>query len=112
MRRKIILAVVVVLAVGGYVGYLLSRDQRQSHLSRGVSATIGGIDSVILEQSSSEEVALPRLNAGDHVKVVDDPSDNPGDQFRKVAVSVDSGQSKGLTGKVARFWIRPDHWWD
>jgi hypothetical protein len=112
MRRKIILAVVIVLVVvGGAIGYLVSRDARQYHLSKGATATIGGIDSTILEESSSEEMAFPGLASGDHIKVIDDSSEDQSDRMRKVAISVESGRYKGLTGKVARMWIRPDHWW-
>ena len=109
MRRKIILAVaVVVVVVIGYVGYLLSRDPRQYQLSEGsaaVIATTGG-DTILLEDSSSEEI-VPMLQAGDELKVIKDPADNPNDRMRKVSVQVESGKCKGLTGSVARISIRP-----
>jgi hypothetical protein len=112
MRRKVIIAaVVVLLAAGGFVGYLLSRDERQYYLSQGALATIGGTDTTILENSSSEDVALPRLKSGDEIRIVDDPSDDTTDRMRKVSVAVESGEFKGLTGKVARIYIRPKSWW-
>lgn len=112
MRRKIIIGVVVVvLAVGGYVGYLLSRDERQYHLSPGATATIGGTDSTMLEESSNEELAFPKLQAGDQIKVIDDPAAGSTDRMRKVSIAVESGNCKGLTGKVSRMWFRPTQWW-
>jgi len=109
MRRKVILAVVVViLAAVGYVGYLLSRDPRQYHLPEGSAAVIAttGDETILLEDSSSEDI-VPMLRAGDEVKVIKDPADNPNDRMRKVSVQVESGKCKGLTGSVARIWIRP-----
>jgi nitrogen fixation-related uncharacterized protein len=58
MRRKVIVAVVVVvLAAIGYVGFLLSRDSRQYQLSKGSPAVIvlSDSDQMILENSSSED---------------------------------------------------------
>jgi len=109
MRRRVILAVVVViLAAVGYVGYLLSRDPRQYNLSEGSAAVIAttGDETILLEDSSSEDI-VPMLRAGDEVKVIKDPADNPNDRMRKVSVQVESGKCKGLTGSVARIWIRP-----
>lgn len=109
MRRKVIVAVVVlVLAVLGYVGFLLSRDPRQYQLSEGSIAviTLSGDDGMILQDSSSEN-AVPILKNGDQVKVVDDPANDPLGRMRMVSVLVESGGCKGLTGTVARLWIRP-----
>ena len=109
MRRKVILAVaVVVLAAVGYVAYLLCRDPRQYQLSEGsaaVIATTGG-DSALLMDSSGEEI-IPMLGAGDEVTVIEDPAEDPNDRMRKVSVKVESGKCKGLTGSIARIWIRP-----
>jgi hypothetical protein len=89
IRRKVIVAaVIVLLAAGGYVGYLLARDERQYPLSKGATATIGGTDTTILANSSSEDVALPRLKPGDQIKIVDDPSDNPSNRMRQVSRAI------------------------
>ncbi len=109
MRRRVVLAVVVViLAAVGYVGYLLSRDPRQYPLSEGSAAVIAttGDEMIILQDASSEDI-VPMLRAGDQVKVVKDPGDDPNDRMRKVSVQVESGKCKGLTGSVARIWLRP-----
>jgi hypothetical protein len=109
MRRNVIVAVVVlVLAVGGIVGYLLSRDPRLYHLSEGSAAVVAapGGERVLLEGSSSEDI-IPMLAVGDEVKVVNDPAANSNDRMRKVSVRVESGKCKGLTGTVARIWLRP-----
>jgi hypothetical protein len=112
MRRKVIVAVViVVLAAIGYVGFLLSRDPRQHQLSEGSSAVIALSDSeqMILENSSSED-SIPFLKNGDQIKIVNDPVNDRLDRMRKVSVLVESGKCKGLTGTIARIWIRPTSW--
>jgi hypothetical protein len=109
MRRKVILAVaIVLLAAVGYVGYLLSRDPRQYPLSEGSAAVIAtkGDDMVLLQDSSSEDV-VPMLRDGDEVKVLKDAADDLSNRMRKVSVQVESGKFKGLTGTVARLNIRP-----
>jgi hypothetical protein len=109
MRRKVILAVaIVLLASVGYLGYLLSRDPRQYPLSEGSAAVIAtkGDDMVLLQDSSSEDV-VPMLRNGDEVKVIKDPADDPTDRTRKVSVQVESGKFKGLSGTVMRLNIRP-----
>src|SRR3954454_22971277 len=100
MRRKVIVAVViVVLAAIGYVGFLLSRDPRQYRLSEGSSAVIASSDSdqMILGNSSSEDI-IPLLKNGDQIKIVNDPVNDPSGRMRKVSVLVESGTCKGLTG--------------
>jgi hypothetical protein len=108
MRRKVTVAVVVVLlAALGYVGFLLSRDPRQHQLSEGSSAVIKttGGDRTMLENPSSEDV-VPFLETGDQVTIVKDPGDDPAGLMRKVSVRVESGKCKGMTGTVARLWLR------
>jgi hypothetical protein len=93
--------------VVGFVGFLITRDGREYHLSEGSSAVIAlnGSDSTLLEDSSSEEI-VPYLHNGDQLKIVKDPVDDPLGMMRKVSVLVESGKCKGLTGTVARMWIR------
>jgi hypothetical protein len=109
MRRKVILGVVIVLvALVGYLGYLLSRDPRQYALSEGSAAVIAtkSDDNILLQDSSSEDV-VPILRNGDEVKVIKDSADDPSDRTRKVSIQVESGKFKGLSGTVMRLNIRP-----
>jgi hypothetical protein len=109
MRRKVILAVaIVILAAVGCVGYLLSRDPRQYPLSEGSAAVIAtkGGDMILLQDSSSDDV-VPMLRDGDEVKVVKDLADDPTNRARKVTVQVESGKFKGVSGTVMRLNIRP-----
>jgi hypothetical protein len=109
MRRNVIIGVAVVaLSSAGYVGYLLSRDPRQHHLSAGEHAVIAlsAGDQMLLEDASSEDV-VAMLSDGDQVAIVDDPAAESTNRMRKVSVLLESGEHKGLTGKVARIWIRP-----
>lgn len=108
-RRKIIAAIaILVLAPIAFVGYLLSRDPRQYHLSEGSAAVIAlsGDDGMILQDSSSEDTIAILLD-GDQVKIVEDPANDPVNRMRKVKVLIESGKYKGITGTVARIWIRP-----
>jgi hypothetical protein len=109
MRRKVIVGVVLVLvALVGYLGYLLCRDPRQYQLSEGSAAVIftKSNDNILLQNSSSEEV-VPILRNGDELKVIKDAADDPTDRTRQVSVQVESGKFKGLTGTVMRLNMRP-----
>src|SRR5947209_1211673 len=101
--RKAFLVVLAVVAIAVYLMAL--PDPEKSPLESGSKAVVSRKSGALLQDSTSQVPLFPNLLKGTRVTVKDDPATHDKSEqgsFRPISVYVESGEFRGLSGKVNR----------